>query len=211
MPRPRGGVLGGATRRQRAGGGPEIAKSSAGLILTRFTRALRARSTTVRERPMNRCALSVLAASTVLTVLGCSERERGLPAPQFHDIVVTATSTCDFDAVSHLANHYFSPPLQQLVQDSVGLMQSSGAFSEDVSGGLHGAADFRGAWGVRDPWRDLRESDGPGLFPAPELALLRDRAQWLHVAPGARQHAAGQPRTEPHPGVRTARLDAAVV
>jgi len=129
MPRPRGGVLGGATRRQRAGGGPEIAKSSTGLILTRFTRALRARSTTVRERPMNRCALSVLAASTVLTVLGCSERERGLPAPQFHDIVVTATSTCDFDAVSHLANHYFSPPLQQLVQDSVGLMQSSGAFT----------------------------------------------------------------------------------
>src|SRR6266542_1546929 len=125
----RGGRPGGATRRQRAGAGPEIAKSSTGLTLTRFTRALRARSTTVRERPMNRCALNVLAASTVLTVLGCSERERGLPAPQFHDIVVTPTSTCDFNVISHLANHYFSPPLQQPVQDSVALMQSSGAFT----------------------------------------------------------------------------------
>jgi hypothetical protein len=65
----------------------------------------------------------------VFTVLGCSERERGLPAPQFHDIVVTETSTCDFDAISHLANHYFGPPLQQQVQDSVVLMQTFPVFT----------------------------------------------------------------------------------
>jgi hypothetical protein len=39
-------------------------------------------------------------------------------------VPATPSSACDFSAISHLANHYFSPPAQQVAQDSIRIMAS---------------------------------------------------------------------------------------
>src|SRR6266568_2413974 len=69
-------------------------------------------------------------AMVAVVAIGCSERNALPPQPTIDaNLASTTGTTCNFQSLSVLANHYFSGPEAKLVRGIISAMQSSGAFT----------------------------------------------------------------------------------